>query len=95
MAGCRESVKGGRDDAVARVHDPVRQYLCRAGSAHNSVEAVWIAAAIVVASIGPSQSANAMIVRCHCYCAGPNVMRIVSSRSNNMARGNFMRSRPR
>src|SRR6202023_4130946 len=29
--------------------------------------------------------------RCHCDCAGPNATRIVSSRSNRIARGNFMR----
>jgi len=72
-----------------------RQYLCSAGSAHNSVEAASIAAAMTVASIaaamtvasiGPSRSAKAATVRCHCDCAGPNVMRIVSSRSNRMAR---------
>ena len=56
-----------------------RQYLCRAGSAHNSVEAAWIALAMTVASIGPSRSAKAEMVRCHCDCAGPNAIRIVSS----------------
>jgi hypothetical protein len=40
-----------------------RQYLCRAGSAHSSVEA---------ASIGPSWSAKAAMVRRHYGCAGPN-----------------------
>jgi hypothetical protein len=39
------------------------RYLCRAGSAHNSVEAAWIAAAMTVASIGPSRSAKAAMVR--------------------------------
>ena len=68
-----------------------RQYLCRAGSAQNSVEAAWIAAAMAFASIGPSRSAKEAMVRCHCDCAGPNATRIVSSRSNRMARGSFMR----
>jgi hypothetical protein len=67
-----------------------RQYLSRAGSAHNSVEAASIAPAMTVASIGPSWSAKAAMVRCHCDCAGPNATRIVSSRSNRIARGNFM-----
>jgi hypothetical protein len=31
-----------------------RQYLCRAGSAHSSVEAASITDAMTVASIGPS-----------------------------------------
>jgi hypothetical protein len=30
------------------------------------------------------------MVRCHCDCAGPNATRIVSSRSNRIARGNFV-----
>jgi hypothetical protein len=67
-----------------------RQYLSRAGSARNSVEAASIAAAMTVASIGPSWSAKAAMVRCHCHCAGPNATRIVSSRSNRIACGNFM-----
>jgi hypothetical protein len=41
-------------------------------------------------SIGPSRSAKAVMVRRHCDRAGPNAMRIVSSRSNRMPRGNFM-----
>jgi hypothetical protein len=57
-----------------------RQYLCRAGSAHNSVVAASMTAAMIVASIGPSRSAKAAIVRCHCDRAGPNATRIVSSR---------------
>jgi hypothetical protein len=87
MAGHRKRGKGGRDDAAARW----RQYLSRAGSARNSVKAASIAAAMTVASIGPSWSAKAAMVRCHCDCAGPPATRIVSSRSNRIARGNFMR----
>jgi hypothetical protein len=67
-----------------------RQYLSRAGSARNSVEAASIAPAMTVASIGSSWPAKAAMVRCHCDCAGPNATRIVSSRSNRIARGNFM-----
>jgi hypothetical protein len=67
-----------------------RQNLCRAGSTYNSVEAASIAAAMTVASIGPSWSAKEAMVRCHYDCAGPNETRIVSSRSNRIARGNFM-----
>jgi hypothetical protein len=55
-----------------------RQYLCRAGSAHNSVVAASIAAAMTVVSIGPSWPAKAGMVRCHCDCACPNATRIVS-----------------
>jgi hypothetical protein len=61
-----------------------RQYLCRLGSAHNSVDAARIAAATAVASIGPSWSVKAAIVRCHCDCAGPNAMedRVVEIEQN-------------
>jgi hypothetical protein len=45
--------------------------LCRAGSAHSSLEAASIAAAMTVASIGPSWSAKAAMVRCHCEVRRP------------------------
>ena len=51
-----------------------------------------ITAAMTVASIGPRWSAKEAMVRCHCYCAGPNATRIVSSRSNRIARGSFIAS---
>jgi hypothetical protein len=41
---------------------------------------------MTLASIGPSWSAKAAIVRCHCDCAGPNATTIVSSRSNRDSR---------
>ena len=53
-------------------------------------KAASIAAAITVAAIGLSWSAKAAMVRCHCDCAGPNATRIVSSRWNRIARGNFI-----
>jgi len=93
MAGRRERGKGGGDDAAAGSAGAVAPvFVPRAGSAHNSVVAASMAAAMIVASIGPSRSSKAATVRCHCDRAGPNATRIVSSRSNRMARGNFMRS---
>jgi hypothetical protein len=62
---------------MRRLAAPVRwrQYLCRAGSAHNSVEAASIVAAMTVASIGPSWSEGGYWVRRHCDRAGPNATR--------------------
>src|SRR5690349_5413841 len=45
---------------------------------------------MTLASIGPNWSAKAAMARCHCDRVGPNATRMVSSRSNRIARVKFI-----
>jgi hypothetical protein len=64
-----------------------RQYFCRAGSTHNSVEAASIATAITIASIGPSRSRKQL------WCIATVVVPAKRDRVveiEQIARGNFI-----